>query len=547
MTDAPGPNAPYGDAPDSIAAAGSVAGASAAPADNGADGAGGAEVDRAHRALGLTAEIADQSVYDHAVERFREQRIALPTFAELRDPSTIGAARLQALAGVDRNQPDARNLFRVHWFGRLDGSGPHSVPDHIELPPALTGVDAPIVMALGNRFPMIRAHKVLAAYACLAPRLVTGRFDPTVHRAVWPSTGNYARGGVAISRIMGCRGVAVLPAGMSKARFDWLERWTLDPGRDIVRTPGTESNVKEIYDACHELAADPGNVIVNQFSEFANHLGHYWVTGPALERLFEHAAAGRPGARLAAFVSASGSAGTLGAGDYLKERCGARIAAAEALECPTLLENGYGEHNIQGIGDKHVPLIHNAMNTDDVVAVSDRSTDALDALFNTPAGRAHLVDRVGLSPELAASLTHLGYSSSCNLLAAVAVARTHGLGPDDVIVTVATDGAELYDAERDDYIARLHPGGYGAAAAAADFDRELAVGGIARHLACTPADRRRIFNLGYYTWVEQQGIGFEDFEIRRHQRFWAQMRHFVADWDEMIAEFNGRADTRRDE
>lgn len=521
---------------------------SVAPAaSNDANAPGEAEVARAHRSLGLTAEIADRTIYDHAVERFRDAGIALPTFAELRDPSTIPAARLRGLAGVDRNQPDARNLFRVHWFGRLDGSGPHRVADHIVLPPALTGTDAPIVMALGNRFPMIRAHKVLAAYACLAPRLVTGRFDPTAQRAVWPSTGNYARGGVAISRIMGCRGVAVLPAGMSKARFDWLERWTLDPERDIVRTPGTESNVKEIYDACHGLAADDGNVIVNQFSEFANHLGHYWVTGPALERLFEHAASGRGGARLAAFVSASGSAGTLGAGDYLKERCGSRIVAAEALECPTLLENGYGEHNIQGIGDKHVPLIHNAMNTDDVVAVSDRSTDALDALFNTPAGRAHLVDRVGVSPELADSLTHLGYSSSCNLLAAVAVARAHGFGPDDVIVTVATDGAELYDAERDAYLARLHPDGYDAAAAAADFDRHLVGGGGARHLACSEADRRRIFNLGYYTWVEQQGIDFEDFEVRRHQWFWTQMRHFAADWDEMIAEFNARSGTRRDD
>ena len=186
---------------------------------------------------------------------------------------------------------------------------------------------------------------------------------------------------------MDCRGVAVLPAGMSKARFDWLEQWTLDPASDIVRTPGTESNVKEIYDACNEMALDPGNVIVNQFSEFSNHLGHYSVTGAALERLYEHVAADRPGSRLAAFVSASGSAGTLGAGDYLKDRHGCRIVAAEALECPTLLENGYGEHNIQGIGDKHVPLIHNVMNTDDIVAVSDVCTDSLDVLFNTPAGR----------------------------------------------------------------------------------------------------------------------------------------------------------------
>ena len=98
-----------------------------------------------------------------------------------------------------------------------------------------------------------------------SPRLVSGRFDPTRQRAVWPSTGNYCRGGVAISKIIGCRGVAVLPAGMSAERFEWLERWVAEPG-DIVRTPGTESNVKEIYDACAELARDPANEIVNQFS-----------------------------------------------------------------------------------------------------------------------------------------------------------------------------------------------------------------------------------------------------------------------------------------
>ena len=508
-----------------------------------------AEVGRAHRSLGLTAEVADRDAYTNTVERFRSRRIALPTFAELRDPSTIPAARLAALAGVDRNEPDAANLFRVHWFGRLDGSGPHEVPDFVEMPPEMTGVDARIVLALGNRFPMIRAHKVLAAYACLAPRLVTGQFDPTRHRAVWPSTGNYARGGVAISRIMDCRGVAVLPAGMSKARFDWLEQWTLDPARDIVRTPGTESNVKEIYDACNEMALDGGNVIVNQFSEFSNHLGHYSVTGAALERLYEHVAAGRPGSRLAAFVSASGSAGTLGAGDYLKDRHGCRIVAAEALECPTLLENGYGEHNIQGIGDKHVPLIHNVMNTDDIVAVSDVCTDSLDVLFNTPAGRDHLVDRSGLDAGMVGALTHMGYSSSCNALAAIAVAKAHDMGRDDVIVTVATDGSELYDAEREAYIGRHHRGGYDDVAAAGAFGRGLidGGGGEVRHLACSESERRRIFNLGYFTWVEQQGTAFEDFVARRHQRFWDGMRHFTDDWDELIVEFNGQTGARDDD
>ena len=242
------------------------------------------------------------------------------------------------------------------------------------------------VVVLGAPFPMIGAHKVLAAYACLAPRLASGRFDPTRQRAVWPSTGNYCRGGVAISRILGCRGVAVLPAGMSAERFEWLERWVASP-EDIVRTPGTESNVKEIYDRCAERARDPANEIVNQFSEFGNYLGHWRCTGPALGRVFE--ALARTRRALGSPVSSRPAAPrTLGAGDYLKAKYGARIAAVEAVECPTLLNNGYGEHNIQGIGDKHVPLIHNVMNTDVVIGVSDRATDGLNAVFNTAAGRA---------------------------------------------------------------------------------------------------------------------------------------------------------------
>jgi cysteine synthase len=187
----------------------------------------------------------------------------------------------------------------------------------------------------------------------MVPRLVTGAFDPAHHRAVWPSTGNYCRGGIAISRILGCRGVAVLPEGMSRERFAWLEQWTDKPD-DIVRTQGTESNVKEIYDKCHELAADPQNVILNQFSEFANYLGHYLCTGAAIESVVEDVRRADPQASLRAFIAATGSAGTLAAGDYLKERHGSQIAAVEALECPTMLLNGYGEHNIQGIGDKHI-------------------------------------------------------------------------------------------------------------------------------------------------------------------------------------------------
>ena len=223
--------------------------------------------------FGLFTEVVDTGRYERSVERFRTQGIVLPTFAQLADPSSIPDGIRSALAGIDRNAADALNLFRVHWYNDLHG-GFTDVPEHVVLPPELTGVPAPIIVAFGNRFPMIGAHKVLAAYACLVPRVVTGQFDPTQHRAIWPSTGNYARGGVAISRLMGSRGVAVLPENMSRERFEWLDRWIADPD-DVIRTTGSESNVKEIYDRCAELETDPANVILNQFSEFDNHLIHY--------------------------------------------------------------------------------------------------------------------------------------------------------------------------------------------------------------------------------------------------------------------------------
>jgi len=203
-----------------------------------------------------------------------------------------------------------------------------------------------------------------------------------------------------------------------------------------------------IYDACNELAKDPGNFVLNQFCEFGNHLAHYEITGRALGHVFEtvRASSGRD-LRLAAFTSATGSAGTIAAGDRLKEEYGTRIVAVEALECPTMLENGFGEHNIQGIGDKHIPLIHNVMNTDVVVAVSDHATDQLYAMFNSDDGLGHLADRRHVPRQVLDTLTHFGLSSVANVLAAISTAKVLGLGANDAIVTVATDGAALYPSE----------------------------------------------------------------------------------------------------
>ena len=493
-------------------------------------------VEKASEPFGLEHDVVDEATLERTAARFREAGIVLPTFAQLAQPGVSPAG----LTSVGPDEAHPLNLFRVHWFNGADRRSRAPVPEHLVLPPSLTGVEATIVVALGDRFPMIGAHKVLAAYGCLAPRIATGRFDPTVHRAVWPSTGNYCRGGVAISRVLGCRGVAVLPEGMSRERFDWLEAWVED-AEDIIRTPGVESNVKEIYDRCHELAVEPGNFILNQFAEFGNHIAHYAATGRALAVVFEAMQAARPELRLRAFVSASGSAGTLGAGDYLKEAYGALIVAAEAVECPTMLENGFGEHNIQGIGDKHIPLIHNVMNTDVAVAVSDRATDCLGLLFSHDNGRAYLAGRRGVPPAVVDGLHSLGLSSICNVLGAIKTAKHFGLGADDVIVTVATDGAAMYGSEHELALAKHFPGGFDAVAAGEAFGEHLLGAGTDDLLELTEPERRRIFNLGYYTWVEQQGVSVEAFEARREQAFWRRIRAVVGDWDALIAELNERA------
>jgi cysteine synthase len=491
------------------------------------------------RRLGLERELVDKEVYERTVGRFRDAGILLPTFAQLAEPSTISDEVRNGLASVGPDDAHPLNLFRVHWFNGPDRTSTVDLPDHVVLPKELTGVDARIVVAFGDRFPMIRAHKVLAAYGCLAPRVVTGQFDPTSQRAIWPSTGNYCRGGVAISRLMQSHGVAVLPEGMSRERFDWLDQWVLDPG-DVIRTPGTESNVKEIYDKCNELSEDPENVIFNQFSEFGNHLVHYLVTGKALERLFESMAEEQDGLRLRAFVSATGSAGTIGAGDYLKEHHGAMVVAVEATECPTMLANGFGEHNIQGIGDKHIPLIHNVMNTDAVAGISDRSTDHVDLLINTPAGREFLASRKGVGKDVIDAFSSFGLSSICNVLAAIKTAKYFRMGPDDVIVTVATDGSQMYGSERDKATARDFGGEFDAVDAGEVYGQHLAGIGTDDYLETSLRDRERIFNLGYFTWVEQQGVTLEEFVARRDLGWWRSLQDVLPVWDAMIEEFNGR-------
>ena len=477
----------------------------------------------------------NESVISKTSEYFKKKGIILPKISELTEPNTISEDIQNKLKTIDKNEINSLNLFRVHWHNNRDHTAFSKSPEYIVLPSEFTGVEAKIIVNLGRLFPLITAHKVLAAYACLLPRLLNGEFDYSKHKAVWPSTGNYCRGGVAISRILGLKSVAILPEGMSRERFEWLEKWVEDP-KDIIKTKGTESNVKEIYDACKELEKNTDNDIINQFSEYSNYAIHRAVTGPSFEKSFLEV---KKDSNLQArfYVSASGSSGTLAAGDYLKDHLNTKIAVVEATECPTLLYNGYGEHNIQGIGDKHVPLIHNVMNSDFVVGVSDQATNNLNLIFNTDIGQNYLKSKKGLKDVFVERLPEFGFSSIANIIASIKLAKYMNLGPEDAIITVATDGAELYLTELEKTKKEFH-GIYDEISCAEIYGQFLKGVTTDHTLELNQKEKERIFNLGYYTWVEQQGIDLNDFEKRLDQQFCRDHYNHMLSLDDRIEEFN---------
>ena len=476
-----------------------------------------------------------ESIISKTSEYFKKNGVILPTISELSNPHSIKEEVKNKLKTLDKNEIDPLNLFRVHWFNNRDHSDFSKVPEHILLPSEFTGVEAKIIVNIGRLFPLITAHKVLAAYACLLPRILSGTFDYENHKAVWPSTGNYCRGGVAISRILGLKSIAILPEGMSKERFAWLEQWVEDKN-DIIKTTGTESNVKEIYDACNELKKDPKNDIINQFDEYYNYAIHRAVTGPSFEKSFLEVK-GDSNLKPRFYVSASGSSGTLAAGDYLKDHLNTKTAVVEAIECPTLLCNGFGEHNIQGIGDKHVPLIHNVMNTDFVVGISDQATNNLNMIFNTEVGKKFLISRKGFNSNFVNRLPEFGFSTIANILASIKLAQYMKLGSDDAIITVATDGADLYLSELEK-TKKEFEGIYDETACAEIYGRYLKGITTDHTLELNQIEKERIFNLGYYTWVEQQNINIKEFEKRKEQTFWDDHLHYMLSLDNKIKEFN---------
>ena len=469
------------------------------------------------------------------IRQAKERHILLPTFEQMKHPAKAPPGIHHKLQDIGLWDVDPANLFRITWKNEPTATGGRfqDLPNYLEIPPAISGVPARI-LALAGRFFPTGAHKVGAAYASLVPRLVTGQFDSTYHQAVWPSTGNYCRGGAYTATLLGCRSIAILPEKMSRERFEWLRAMA----GEVIATPGCESNVKEIFDKTSELRSTRADVLVfNQFAELGNHLWHYEVTGDAMLEMLDHEM--RPGGRIAGVCLASGSAGTLGSADKVKERYpGARLAVAEAAQCPTLLHNGFGDHRIEGIGDKHVPWIHDVKNTDMIIDVDDEDCLRLFRLLNEEAGQSYLGSQ-GVDGMLIPRLSWTGISGAANLLACIKFARYYELGPRDILVTVLTDSAEMYRsrlAEMEEERGRRYDG----ADAARDYDRVMTGIRTDAMEELTYWSRKRIHQLKYYTWIEQQGYPLEELNAQwnDHDEYWGGVHGMTAELDRLIVQFN---------
>jgi len=474
------------------------------------------------------------------IKRLKERNIILPTFEQMKDPKgKIPKFIQEELFKIGLWDIHSRNLFRITWKNEpIEYGGRFSdIPNYIELPPELTGVKARIIALIGKFFPT-GSHKVGATYGCLAPRLITGQFNPVIQKAVWPSTGNYCRGGAYNATLLACESVAILPEEMSRERFEWLKT----VAGEVVTTPGSESNVKEIYDKCHEMLASPRGkkgelVIFNQFDEFGNYLWHYEVTGKAMEEVLNKELKGD---HFRGIVLTTGSAGTLGCGDYIKDQFPtSKIAAGEALQCPTLLLNGYGAHRIEGIGDKHIPWIHNVKNTDMVIAIDDNDSIALMRLFNEPKGHDFLKRR-GLSENIINNLELLGISSIANLLMSIKIAKYYEMEENDFILTIFTDSMELYQSRLMEL--RQTYGEYTELNAIRDYYSSLINQKTDSMIELNYLQRRRIHNLKYYTWIEQQGKTIKELDRQwyDYDDYWNSIRSKVVEIDNLINEVNKR-------
>jgi len=474
----------------------------------------------------------NSAVRDKNAAYCKEKGILLPTFEMMKNPEMIPEKIKESLKSVGLWEVNPLNLFRITWKNdQQDSGGLFGGVNHIVLPSELTGCKAKIIMLSGKWFPT-GAHKVGATYGCLIPRLISGQFDPQMTKAVWPSTGNYCRGGAYISALLANHAIAILPEEMSQERFDWLKTIA----GEVIATPGCESNVKEIFDKCWELRNSGENLqIFNQFDEMGNPLWHYNVTGSAIEELVNQYVGENES--FSGYISSSGSGGTLAAGYYLKSKFPKmKIAVAEALQCPTLLQNGFGDHRIEGIGDKHVPWVHDCKETDFVVAVDDEKAIRTLRLFNEKEGR-DLLKSEGVNPELVDQLDLLGISGVGNMLAAIKFAKYNELTEKDYLVTIATDSMQLYGSR----IQELEEarGKYTTGNAERDIELLQSVS-YDNTKELNYYDKKAIHNLKYFTWIEQQAKDLQELNAQwyDHETFWTKTLNQAGEIDQLINAFN---------
>ncbi len=474
-----------------------------------------------------------KKVLENTVKRCRERDIIIPTYEEMLHPEKVPQAIKDELKNIGLWDLHSRNLFRITWNNEpVKFGGGFGGVNYIEIPPELSGVKARILMLVGKYFPT-GSHKVGATFGPLVEKLVRGVFDPTTQKALWPSTGNYCRGGAYDSYLLACPSIAVLPEGMSRERFEWLEKI----GAEIHATPGSESNVKEVYDKTFELKRKrPDEIVVlNQFDEIGNAIWHYVCTGQAIEELYNKEKEDKQ--RFTAIFLTQGSAGTIGCADYLREKYPRiKVCAGEAWQCPTLLHNGYGAHRIEGIGDKHVPWIHNLKNMDMVADIDDEFCIRLIRLFNEPSGRNYLKLK-GISEEITNKLDLLGISSIANLLGSIKMAKYYEMNENDIVFTIATDSMELYQSRIEEL--RKERGEYTNYQAGADFDTCLLSLTTDHMLELSYWDKKRMHNLKYFTWVEQIGKDIEELDRQWYDdNYWIEKYHSWEEWDKLIKEFN---------
>lgn len=445
-----------------------------------------------------------------------------PTYEEMLHPEKIDPSiREKALKALKENELDPINLFNITWKDE------NNQVRKIVLPKELTGVDANIIVLLGKQFPS-GSHKVGPAYSTLIEGCVDGDIIPGEHTILGPSTGNFGIGVSYICNLMGYKAVVIMPDNMSKERYERIKKY----GADLDLTPGTESDVILTLQRTHELAKDPKNKALAQFELMPNYRFHRYVTGNSAIEAVE----GIGNGRVACFVSAPGSAGTIGAGDEIKKafpEC--KIVALEPYECATLAYGGRGQHRIEGIGDKMCTLIHNVLNTDFVTLIHDDDcVKGLKIIHDSP----DTLVKMGVDRDVAESMRELfGVSGICNILGAIKMAKYLRLGPDDNVVTIATDSFDRYNSVLEDLEKRyLETESY----VLERWAKDIFLGANEEHIYDfrSAKAKEQLFKQKEMDWLPF-GYSKEYIDSMRDPEFWEQEYNKVFEYNKKIEEMRG--------